>query len=71
MDAGRLKRVGGRDEEYGSPTRAVFTWIVVVVQACNCPWGIRFGESWHVHTHAGLVHSQYQGNEVLFSPLYY
>ena len=29
MDAGRLKRVGGRDEEYGSPTRAAFTWIVL------------------------------------------
>jgi hypothetical protein len=51
----------------------------VVVEAGNCPWGIGLGESWHVHTHvyiyidthrAGLVHSQYQSNEVLFSPLY-
>jgi hypothetical protein len=29
MDAGRLKRVGGRDEEYGSSTRATFSWIVL------------------------------------------
>jgi hypothetical protein len=82
MDAGRLKRVGGRHEEYGSPTRAAFSWIVLwwCKQVVNCLWGIGLGESWNVHTHA-YIHrylpsraraqsDRQQSNEVLFSPLY-
>jgi hypothetical protein len=52
MDAGRLKKVDGRDEEYGSPTRAAFSRIVLwwckqVTAYGALAWG-RAG----VHTHA-------------------
>src|SRR2546423_3892484 len=53
MDAGRLKRVGGREEEYGSATRAASSWIVLWwCKQVTAHGGIGLGESWHVQTHA-------------------
>jgi len=70
-----MKRVGGRDEEYESPTRAAFSWIVLwckqVTAYGTLAWG-RAGTCTHMLTYidtyrAGLAHSQTgnRSNEVL------
>jgi hypothetical protein len=58
MDAGRLKRVGGRDEEYRLPTRAAFSWIVLwwckQVTAYGALAGGRAGTCTHMFTYTFL-----------------